>query len=235
MLLAAAGPPTPGPYDYWDWNKLLNGPQCRPYHRAAAPAPPWARPRRMTVLTDSVLMGATPTLRAAKPCWRVRGGGIPGAGTWSVMKWVHFRRVAPLVVIGLGYNSSWERSRAHYGFWAGKFDADAHRLLRTLRRRGARQFVWLTVRQPTRRYVARGSWPQISTLWYLRYVNERLRKLDRSRDDLVLADWAHASRRRGLTYDSIHLKPRGAKLMVRTIRSTITAESRRQARKAHSR
>jgi hypothetical protein len=137
--------------------------------------------------------------------------------------------VAPVAVIGLGYNSSWERGRVHYKFWAGKFDRDAVRLLRALRRRGARQFVWVTAREPTKRVTPRSSWEELPRLWYLRYVNERLRRLDRQRDDLVLADWNAASKRRGLTYDALHLKPKGAKLMVTTIRSAIDAESRRQS------
>jgi hypothetical protein len=61
-------------------------------------------------------------------------------------------------------------------------------------------------------------------------VNERLRRLDRARDDLVLADWRGASDLPGLTYDSLHVKPRGAKVMVRTVRSAISIESHRQAR-----
>ena len=66
----------------------------------------------------------------------------------------------------------------------------------------------MTLRQPTPRTVpphAVGELGQYS--WYFPYVNERLRRLDRRRDDLVLADWARASDRPGLTYDTIHLNP----------------------------
>ncbi len=219
---------TPGPGQYYDYTPLLHGPQCRPHHRAGPGAPAWARPRRMTVLTDSVLLGAAPTLRAARPCWRVATFGRPDVATKNALREAGKHRMAPLVVIGLGYNSSWERHRTHYAFWARHFDADAHRLLRNLRRRGARQFVWVTAREPSKRTAPRKSWGEISRLWYLRYVNERLRRLDRARDDLVLADWNAASERPGLTFDSIHLNSRGAKLMVRTIRRTIDAEARRQ-------
>jgi hypothetical protein len=224
----AAG--TPGPADYWNYQTLLHGPQCKPHHHAAATMPAWARPRRMTVLTDSVLLGGLPTLREARPCWRVANYGRPFLGIPDSVKELGKHRVAPVAVIGLGYNSNWERGRKHYKFWARHFDRDAARLLRTLRRRGAKQFVWVTVRQPTKRTAPRKAWDELPRIWYLRYVNERLRVLDRRRDDLVLADWNRASRRRGLTYDALHLKPRGAKLMVRTIRTTILDESRRQAR-----
>jgi hypothetical protein len=231
LRLAATllAPAAAGHIDDNNYTTLLHGPQCRPYHRdATAAAPAWARPRRMTVLTDSVLLGGAPALRAAKPCWRVATVGRPFLGIADVARELGRRRVAPVAVIGLGYNSSWERHRLHYAFWAAHFDRDARRLLATLRRRGARQFVWVTVRQPTKRTTPRKAWGELPLGWYLRYVNERLRRLDRRRDDLVLADWNAASRRPGLTYDAIHLNPRGARLMARTIRRAIGAESRRQ-------
>lgn len=183
----------------------------------------------MTVVTDSVLLGAAPSLRAARPCWRVATYGRPDLATKDAAHELGKHRVAPLVVIGLGYNSSWERGRRHYAFWARQFDRDARRLLTVLRRRGAKQFVWVDVREPTRRSAPRSSWSQLKQLYYLHYVNERLRRLDRARDDLVLAGWNAASARPGLTYDSLHVKPRGAKVMVRTVRGAIVAESRRQA------
>ena len=136
--------------------------------------------------------------------------------------------VARLVIVGLGYNSLWERARRRYGVWAKRFDGEARKLLRTLRRLGARQVVWVTLREPTARTVpphARDELGQYS--WYFPYVNERLRRLDRRRDDLALADWAKASDRPGLTYDSIHLNPKGAALMARTIWTTVSTEARR--------
>jgi hypothetical protein len=226
--LAVLAPTAAARIDDNNYTTFLHGPQCRPYHRDSAAAPAWARPRRMTVLTDSVLLGGAPAMRAAKPCWRVATMGRPFLGLRDAAHELGRRRVAPVVVIGLGYNSSWERHRLHYAFWAAHFDRDTHRLLTELRHRGAREFVWVTVRQPTRRTTPRKAWGELPLSWYLRYVNERLRRLNRRRDDLVLADWNAASKRPGLTYDAIHLNPRGAGLMARTIRRTISAESRRQ-------
>jgi hypothetical protein len=225
-ILLAAG--APGPGAYWNYQTLLHGPQCRPHHHGAATMPAWARGRRMSVLTDSVLLGSLPTLRPARPCWRVSAYGRPDLAIPEAAKELGKHRVAPVMVIGLGYNSNWERGRRHYAFWARHFDRDVARLLRTLRGRGAKQFVWVTVREPTKRTAPRSSWDQVKQLWYLHYVNERLRRLDRARDDLVLADWRRASNRPGLTGDSLHLNSRGAKLMVRTIRTTIRDEARRQ-------
>jgi hypothetical protein len=224
VALAAAG----GGYDY---TSLLHGPQCRPHHRASASLPAWERPRRMTVVTDSVLLGAGPALRKARPCWRVGMHGSPGLAAPVARRELSARRrpVAPVVVIGLGYNSNWEPRRAHFAFWAKRFDRDARQLLAALRRRGARQFVWVTLREPTAATVPPEARGELPLAWYLPYVNERLRRLDKRRDDLTLADWARASRRRGLTSDAIHLTPRGARLMVRTIRRAISAEGLRQA------
>ena len=140
------------------------------------------------------------------------------------------RPVAPLVIVGLGYNSLWERRRRRHRHWAARFDQEAKRLLRTLHQLGARQIVWVTLRQPTARTVpphARGELGQYS--WYFPYVNGRLRYLDRRREDLALANWKAASDRPGLTYDSIHLNAAGAALMGRTIWRSVAKEAREQA------
>ena len=130
--------------------------------------------------------------------------------------------VAPLAVVGLGYNSLWQRHRRNYDRWARRFDRDARHLLTTLRRRGARHIVWVTLRRPTRRTIGPAGGSDLRDYaWYFGYVNERLHRLDRRRDELTLADWAKASRRPGLTYDAIHLTPEGARLMTHTIRRAI--------------
>jgi hypothetical protein len=215
-----------------DYSALLHGPQCKPFERGDTHGPYWAERRRMSVLVDSVLLGGLPALREAKPCWRVHGRGRPALMVRIAD--AELRRadphVAKVAVIGLGYNSLWERHRLHFKMWAAKFDREAKHLLHTLSALGAKQFVWVTLREPTARTVppsARGDLGQYS--WYFPYVNERLRRLDRRRDDLVLADWAAASDRPGLTYDTIHLDPDGAQLMERTIRRALYREARRQA------
>ena len=204
-----------------DYSSLLRGPQCEPFERGPDAAPAWARPRSMTVVVDSVLLGGAPALRSARPCWRVRAIGRPALMLDAAARELRRRRrVARVAVIGLGYNSLWGRRRHDYGRWARKFDGEAEELLRVLRARGARQFVWVTLREP-----AAG---QNEYAWYFPYVNERLRRLDHERDDLVLADWSAASRRSGLTYDGIHLTRRGARRMARTIRRAISREAARR-------
>ena len=102
---------------------------------------------------------------------------------------------------------------------------------RTLKRLGAKQIVWVKLREPNARTVppgARGELSQYS--WYFPYVNARLKRIARARRDVVLANWTAASNRRGVTYDSIHCNTRGALLMGRTIKRAILAEARHQVR-----
>ena len=95
--------------------------------------------------------------------------------------------------------------------WAERFDRQARALVRALRARGARQVVWVTLREAGRGVIPSGAlWQFDAYAWYFPYVNERLRRLDRVRDDLVLAEWDRVSKRTGVTYDAIHLNPRGA-------------------------
>ncbi len=216
------------------WSGLAAGPnqRCRAKARHAQGFPGWARKRRATVLVDSVLLGGLPQLRSRRPCWRVVKYGRPALMVKAAESELRARgqRVDRLVIVGIGYNSLWERHRRRHAYWAARFDREAKRLLRTLHRLGARQFVWVTLREPTPATVpphAVGELGQYS--WYFPYVNGRLRYLDRRRDDVVLADWRAASNRPGLTYDSIHLNRTGALRMARTIWRAVSAEGRRQA------
>ena len=195
-------------------------------------APHWARQPHVTMLVDSVLLSGEQAIRSGNRC---RSIGLRGGPAWMIKSAerelrARRRRVAPLVVIGIGYNSLFQRNRRRYDYWARRWDREAARLLRTLRRKGARQFVWVTLREPTARTVPRRSIGELRYYsWYFPYVNERLRRLDRRRDDVVLANWTRAGDRNGITYDTIHLNSRGGKLMARTIRRAIEREARRQA------
>ena len=206
---------------------------CEPTEPPTTVRPGWWTARRQTVLVDSVLLGGTVALRE-----RFRRSRIEIVGEPAVMLpamedriAVRSRQVARLVVIGIGYNSLWERGRKNYSRWARKFDSEARDLLAALRKKGARQFVWVTLREARRAVIpASALWQHNRYAWYFPYVNERLRRLDRQRDDLVLAPWDEVSDRRGLTYDAIHLNPEGAALMARTIQQAIQAEGKRQTK-----
>ena len=187
----------------------------------------------MTVLFDSVLLSGKRRINRAHRCYRVGWRGRPA---WMIKHAASELRsashVAPLVVIGIGYNSLFQRNRRRYNHWARRWDREAAWLLRVLRRKGARQFVWVMLREPTPKTVPRYAVGELRYYsWYFPYVNERLRRLDRRRDDVVLANWARVGDRPGITYDSIHLNARGGKLMGRLIKRTINREALRQARR----
>jgi hypothetical protein len=203
---------------------------CESTEPAEVVRPRWLTARRRLVLVDSVLLGGTVAMRERFRHRRLKFIGEPAIMLPAMEERMARRRsVTKLVIIGIGYNSLWERRRKNYSLWARKFDREARDLLATLRRKGARQFVWVTLRDARRRVIPRDAlWQYDRYAWYFPYVNERLRRLDRRRDDLVLAPWDKVSDRRGLTYDAIHLNPEGAALMAETIDRTIQAEARRQ-------
>ena len=197
-----------------------------------SPLPYWARAHTITVLNDSVLLSGEAALKRGMPCWRIHLIGRPALMLPAADREIRAKgmRVAPLVVVGIGYNTLWQRHRYRHAYWAARFDRDARHLLHTLFTHGAQQVVWVTLRRANKRTTRPNRWGELSQYsWYFPYVNERLRRLDRRRDDLVLADWARASDRPGLTYDTIHLNPNGASLMAKTIWGAVSREARRQA------
>jgi hypothetical protein len=208
------------------------GPQASSPRAEACGVPAWRTAKRATVLVDSVLLGAVRSVRGNLAGWRVDVTGRPAIMIRILADELGASgaRVAPLVIVGVGYNSLWQRGRAGYARWAAEFDRQAIRLLQTLRSRGAEQFVWVTLRTAARSRIPAGArWQHARYAWYFPYVNERLRRLDGRRSDVVLADWAAVSNRSDITYDAFHVNPTGAKLMARTIRRAIEGEAARQA------
>jgi hypothetical protein len=223
MVTAAVAPADPA---------ASRGLSCRS-KSADRTMPYWHRQRLVTVVVDSVLLSGEAKLRQTMACRRLHLRGRPALMIGIAERELRASgaRVAPLVVVGVGYNSLWEHDRKNYGHWAARFDAEADRLVDTLRRRGALQVVWVTIREPKAHFLTPAGRGELHLYsWYFPYANERLRALDRRRDDVVLADWTAASTRPGLTYDSIHLTDKGGVLMARTIRRAIDREARRQAR-----
>ena len=92
-------------------------------------------------------LGGKAALRETFEGWKLRFLGEPAIMLPAMEERIAARRrVARLVVLGIGYNSIWERRRRNYSTWARKFTSEAKDLLATLRRKGARQFVWVTLR-----------------------------------------------------------------------------------------
>lgn len=196
-------------------------PSATPAPSPVALAPGW--PRRLTILSDSVGLGSITALRETMDDWRVRVMGEPALMLDDAVAELRAGgRLDRVVVVALGYNSLWKRDRVDHAHYAGEFDRQAEALLRTLRAHGVRKVVWVTLRDASRDHVPRDAWDQHATYaWYFPYVNERLRRLDRRHDEVVLADWAAVSDRSGITYDAFHLDPDGALLYARLIREAV--------------
>jgi peptidoglycan/LPS O-acetylase OafA/YrhL len=183
-----------------------------------------ARAKTITVLGDSVLLGAEDELTAD-----LTASGYTVVYEAKAAEMVHQANnaliaanapVGETVIVGLGHNSLWERDRANYDKWARKFDREADALIATLESLGAKRIIWVTLREPSADVIPPAGRKQFQAyVWYFPYVNERLRRLAQRHPDVTLADWAAVSNRTGLTYDAMHLTKSGTRLMIDTIRS----------------
>jgi peptidoglycan/LPS O-acetylase OafA/YrhL len=181
-------------------------------------------PNTVTVLADSVLLGAEDALvdELEADGWHVDFRGRPALMLHQSNNELEAGGgpVGETVVVGLGHNTLWERDRARFDEWAEKFDEDADELLETLRELGAKRFVWVTLREPDASVIPPEGLRQLERfLWYFPYVNERLDALVARNPDVVLADWAAVSNEAGLTYDAMHLTGSGIRRMIDTIRT----------------
>jgi peptidoglycan/LPS O-acetylase OafA/YrhL len=179
--------------------------------------PSW--PKTLTLLTDSVTLGVSKSLPAALPGWKVEVLGRPALMVKQVVpEFLNARAVGSVVVIGLAYNSLFEKDRKNYERWAEIWDRSAEHLLSDLKACGAKKLVWVTLREPSPELVTDAGRDQYREYaWFFPYVNERLRALARRHPELTLADWQKVSNVPGLTKDLIHLSPPGVTLMTQTI------------------
>jgi peptidoglycan/LPS O-acetylase OafA/YrhL len=184
--------------------------------------PSW--PKTLMLITDSVTLGVKTTLPAALPDWSFEVVGRPALMVKQVVpEFLKDRQEVPsVVVIGVAYNSLFEKNRKNYDSWAALWDKEAERLLSDLRARGAKKFVWVTLREPSPWVVTdKGKTQDRLYAWFFPYVNERLRALVRRHPEIALADWRAVSDKPGVTYDLIHLSGTGAKLMTRVITDAV--------------
>jgi hypothetical protein len=186
--------------------------------------PSW--PKQLVVVTDSVLLGATPTLVKSLSDWRVT---VVGKSAMMIPIAVQTLRqqpgtVAPVAVVGLGHNSVWEKDRKNFARWSAQFDKSVEDMLTLLKQRGTRKVVWLTLRELTPDLLP-GS--EVSPMvyrewaWWFPYANERIRAIKQQHPEMALADWTKVARRPGVTYDGIHVNVPGAELMTALIRVVI--------------
>jgi peptidoglycan/LPS O-acetylase OafA/YrhL len=179
--------------------------------------PGW--PKTLTLLTDSVTLGVSKSLPAALPGWKVEVLGRPALMVKQVVpEFLNARAVGSVVVIGLAYNSLFEKDRKNYERWAEIWDRSAEHLLSDLKACGAKKLVWVTLREPGPELVTDAGRDQYREYaWFFPYVNERLHALARRHPELTLADWQKVSNVPGITKDLIHLSPPGVTLMTETI------------------
>ena len=191
-------------------------------HKGIKLDPSW--PKTVTLLTDSVGLGVKDTLPAALPDWQVEVRGRPAlmlkAATAELA--ADPAPVGSVAVVALGYNSLWGKDRDRYDIWAAQFNREADALIATLRQKGAKKIVWITLRDPDPSLIPPAALDQAQKYnWYFAYVNEQLDALVKRDPDVALGDWAAVSNLPGLTYDAIHLKTLGANLMVETMKAGI--------------
>ena len=185
--------------------------------------PTW--PKTLTLVTDSVGLGAKDALPKSLPDWKVDVRGRPALMMNVANKELKAQAqpVGSVAVVALGYNSLWGRDRANYDAWAKKFDREADEVVATLRGLGAKKVVWVTLREPTDAIIPPEALAAANKYrWFFGYANERIAALAQRDPGVAVADWkAVASTRPGLTYDAIHLRPVGAQLYSETVKSAV--------------
>jgi formylglycine-generating enzyme required for sulfatase activity len=184
--------------------------------------PRW--PKQLYVIGDSVMLGAKPYLTKAFPDWQVAFAGRPALMVRKALEELPPGPLGSVAVVALGYNSLWQKDRQNFQLWSDRFDKNIYDMLAALKQRGVHKVIWVLLRELTPQLVpnngvATTQYQKYS--WYFPYVNERLRAAKQRHPDLALADWTTAARVSGITYDAIHLNPRGGDLMVNVVRVAV--------------
>jgi formylglycine-generating enzyme required for sulfatase activity len=163
-------------------------------------------------------------LAKAFPDWQVRFAGRPALMVRKAIDELPSAPLGSVAVVALGYNSLWQKDRQNFQAWSDRFDKNIEDMLAALKQRGVQKVIWVLLRELTPQLVpnngvAATQYQKYS--WYFPYVNERLRAAKQRHPDLALADWTTAARVSGITYDAIHLNPRGGDLMVNVVRVAV--------------
>ncbi|HWZ88950.1 MAG TPA: acyltransferase family protein, partial [Polyangiaceae bacterium] len=160
-----------------------------PAQRGVALRPEW--PKTLTLLSDSVTLAVAKSLPAALPGWKVEVLGRPALMVKQVVpEFLNARSVGSVVVIGLGYNSLFEKDRKNFERWSAVWDRGAERLLADLKACGAKKLVWITLREPSPELVTDAGRDQYREYaWFFPYVNERIHALAARHPELAVADW----------------------------------------------
>ncbi|MGD9702312.1 MAG: hypothetical protein AB7Q42_00805 [Acidimicrobiia bacterium] len=180
------------------------------------------------MVTDSVGLGAKNAVPAAFPGRTVVVDGTPALFVELLEERLVRPRIASnpelfvngIAVVAGGYN---------YPYWdPERFDRSIDHMIATLRAAGARDIIWVTLREVKPQYITPSAWRQVQPYyWYFPTVNAHLRAALARHPDLSLADWAAVADRPGLTYDAIHLNTTGAALYAATIAEAAAAATTR--------
>jgi lysophospholipase L1-like esterase len=192
--------------------------------------PAWKK--EIYVVTDSVVLGAKAAIQKNFKAigWKSTVDGRPAMMIKAgINEYVKKKTTLPEVaVVALGYNSLWEKDRKNFDRWAKKFDAEVELMLKNLSSRGVKKVVWVLLREanedlvPSKNKTAKMQYQKYA--WYFPYANERLKALQEKHPEMALADWPSVSQSTDLTYDLIHLNPKGAKTMTDEIMLAIGVE-----------
>jgi lysophospholipase L1-like esterase len=190
-------------------------------HAGAAYDPTWAK--QIYMVTDSVALGAKGAMKKALKGWKVTVDGHESMGMQEAIRKVKENKtLPPVVVIAVGYNSSWEKDRKNFERYAKQFDEQAEAMLKAVTSRGAKKVVWLLLREPVASPSGKKSHKYYEKNgYYFGYVNERLLALHEKHPEISIADWHTASVDPSYTADGIHLTAAGAIVMVDVIKAAI--------------
>jgi lysophospholipase L1-like esterase len=206
----------------------VDQPPADPYAGVALD-PAW--PKKLYVLTDSVVLGAKPYLfRALRGTgWKLDFQGRPALMLHKALGWLKKIKGTPTVaVVAIGYNSIWYPNRKHWERCSQKFDREAERIVTALEKRGVKKIVWVLLREINAKNIPdrpSARHQLVKAGFYFPYVNERLRALKERHPDVALADWTSASVDLGYTADAIHVNKKGALVMVDVIEKAIGIQS----------
>jgi hypothetical protein len=160
------------------------------------------------VVTDSVLLGARAEIHAAfgnRPVNIYGFGGITPAQAEEII--LKFRAdLHETLIIGVGYFYPAGRP--------GEFDAAIDHLLTTVRSLGVKRVLWTTMREIVPGEVSQQSYWEVQGIApFYPIANQQLKDARKRWPELRIADWAEIAHIPDITWDAVHLSPKGAKMM----------------------
>ena len=190
-------------------------------HAGVAYDASWAK--QVYMITDSVALGAKGAMKKGFKGWKVTVDGHESMGVPEATRRVKENKtLPPIVIIAVGYNSSWENNRKNIDRYTKQFDTQVEAMLKAVTTRGAKKVVWVLLRDPMAAPSGKKSHKYYEKKgFYFGYVNERLIALHEKHPELSIADWNSASTDPSYTADGIHLSAAGAAVMVEVIKVSV--------------